>query len=71
MEESHRIKKDAKLGTKISLRVDDAMNAKMHTSRSRPIGPGLVASDSNVIAGYSEEGGKLCLCRSFSRPACE
>jgi len=48
------------LGTEISLYVDDVLNTKIHTSCSKPIGPGLVSGDFTVISGYSREGGLLC-----------
>lgn len=36
------------------------LNAKIHTSGSKPIGPGLVSGDFEVVEGYSRNGGKLC-----------
>lgn len=52
-------KKDT-LGTEISIFVDGSLNAKIHTSCSQPIGPGLVAGDFEVIEGYSRNGGLMC-----------
>ncbi len=48
------------LGTVISIYVDDNLNTKIHTSCSRPIGPGLVSGDFVVISGTSLNGGALC-----------
>jgi len=48
------------LGTEIKIYVDGDENAKIHTSCSKPIGPGLVKGDFQVIEGYSKNGGKLC-----------
>ncbi len=48
------------MGTKISIFVDDILNAKIHTSCSKPIGPGLLSGDFQVIEGYSLNGGLLC-----------
>jgi hypothetical protein len=48
------------LGTEITIRVNGSDNAKMHTSCSSPIGPGLVAGDFEVVEGGSSGGGLLC-----------
>lgn len=47
------------LGTEINLYVDCTLNANIHTSCSKPIGPGLVSGDFLVTDGYSRNGGKL------------
>jgi hypothetical protein len=54
------IDKNGTLGTEISLYVNGILNAKMHTSCSKPIGPGLVQGDFLVIDGASRNGGLLC-----------
>jgi len=51
--------KKGTLGTEITLYVDDVQNTKIHTSCSKPIGPGLVSGDFEVIEGYSKDGGLL------------
>ncbi len=48
------------LGTEVQIYVDGVENARMHTSCSQPIGPGLVRGDFEVIAGASKTGGALC-----------
>ena len=48
------------LGTQISIFVDGDLNTKIHTSCSKPIGPGLVKGDFEVVAGFSRNGGALC-----------
>ncbi len=52
--------KKATLGTEIEIYVGGALNTKIHTSCSQPIGPGLVAGDFLVTAGASRNGGALC-----------
>jgi len=52
--------KDGKLGTEIAIRVDGEDNTTLHTSCSKPIGPGLVSGDFEVVAGRSKDGGPLC-----------
>jgi|LGOV01.1.fsa_nt_gb hypothetical protein len=52
--------KKGTLGTEIRIYVDDMLNTKIHTSCSKPIGPGLVSGDFEVIEGYSRKGGLLC-----------
>ena len=52
--------KKGTLGTEIKIFVDGDLNTKIHTSCSRPIGPGLVSGDFEVIDGYSRNGGQLC-----------
>ncbi|MCH7920067.1 MAG: hypothetical protein IIC50_19020, partial [Planctomycetes bacterium] len=52
--------KDGKMGTEISVFVDGFFNTKIHTSCSRPIGPGLVSGDFEVVGGTSLKGGPLC-----------
>jgi len=48
------------MGTEIKVFVDDVEHTKIHTSCSKPIGPGLVSGDFEVISGHSLEGGLLC-----------
>jgi len=52
--------KHGKMGAEIKVCVDGALNATIHTSCSRPIWPGLVIGDFEVIAGSSKKGGPLC-----------
>ncbi|MHC4321982.1 MAG: tail fiber domain-containing protein [Planctomycetota bacterium] len=52
--------KNGTMGTEISIFVDGILSAKIHTSCSKPIGPGLVSGDFQVIMGYSLNGGPLC-----------
>lgn len=51
---------DFQMGSEISIWVDGVLNAKIHTSCSQPIGPGLIRGDFEVVEGYSKDGGKLC-----------
>ncbi|WP_339136531.1 MAG: SdrD B-like domain-containing protein [Candidatus Electrothrix sp. GW3-4] len=51
--------KQGTLGTEITLFVNGAENTKIHTSCSRPIGPGMISGDFKVIDGDSKDGGKL------------
>ncbi len=48
------------LGTEISIYVDGSLNTTIHTSCSKPIGPGLVSGNFEVISGTSRNGGALC-----------
>ncbi len=52
--------KNGTLGTEISIYVDDVLDTKIHTSCSKPIGPGLVAGSFYVVTGASRKGGELC-----------
>ena len=52
--------KNGTFGTEITITVNGVENAKIHTSCSQPIGPGLVSGDFLVIAGASLKGGALC-----------
>lgn len=54
------IDKNGTLGTEIKITVDGTLNATIHTSCSRPVGPGLVSGDFEVVEGYSLRGGSLC-----------
>ncbi len=54
------IKDDGTMGSEISVWVNGQLNAEIHTSCSKPIGPGLVKGDFEVVEGYSKNGGKLC-----------
>jgi len=46
--------------TEISLYLGCRLNAEIHTSCSKPIGPGLVSGSFEVIGGESRNGGILC-----------
>jgi hypothetical protein len=48
------------LSTEISIYVNGTLNTKIHTSCSKPIGPGLVSGLFTVVSGYSLKGGLLC-----------
>ena len=48
------------LGTTIKIFVDGVLNTKIHTSCSRPIGPGLISGDFMVVQGFSRDQGLLC-----------
>lgn len=52
--------KDNKLGTEITIKVNGQVNTKIHTSCSKPVGPGLVTGDFEVVEGSSKDGGSLC-----------
>ena len=52
--------KHGTLGTEISIKVNDTLNTKIHTSCSQPIGPGLMAGDFEVVEAYSRNGGLIC-----------
>ncbi|MHC4633890.1 MAG: DUF7467 domain-containing protein [Planctomycetota bacterium] len=54
------IRSNGTMGSEISVWVDGQMQAKIHTSCSQPIGPGLVSGDFEVTNGYSKNGNKLC-----------
>lgn len=47
------------LGTEITLLVNGSTNTQIHTSCSKPIGPGLVSGSFTVMAGSSLNGGVL------------
>ncbi len=51
---------DGTMGTEISLYIGGQLDTKIHTSCSKPIGPGLIAGNFLVISGYSLDGGLLC-----------
>ena len=52
--------KKGTLGTEIKIYVAGTRNTKIHTSCSKPIGPGLISGDFEVIEGHSREAGLLC-----------
>ncbi len=52
--------KKGTLGTEIKIYVEGKFHAKIHTSCSQPIGPGLVRGDFEVVDGDSRNGGPLC-----------
>jgi serine-aspartate repeat-containing protein C/D/E len=49
-----------KLNNDVSIYVDGVFNAKIHTSCSKPIGPGLVAGDFEVTEARSKDNGLMC-----------
>lgn len=51
---------DGTLGAKIDIKVNQELNAQIHTSCSQPIGPGLVSGDFILVSGFSRDGGLLC-----------
>lgn len=53
-------KKDDKMGSEISIFVDNDLNTKIHTSCSQPIGVGQISGDFEIIEGYSLRGGRIC-----------
>jgi len=59
--------KHGTLGTEISIYIEGVLNTKIHTSCSKPIGPGLVFGDFTIIEGYSHKGGLLCEVSSGSK----
>ena len=52
--------KKGTFGSKIRLRVEDDLNAELHTSCSEEIGAGTTAGDFEVVGGESRRGGLLC-----------
>jgi hypothetical protein len=52
--------KNGTMGTEIIIYVGVVENTKIHTSCSKPIGPGLKSGDFEVIEGESLKGGPLC-----------
>lgn len=48
------------LGPEIVIYEDGVLAAKIHTSCSQPIGPGLVVGNYEVLSGESRNGGTLC-----------
>ena len=52
--------KKGTLGTEITIYVEGKFHAKIHTSCSQPIGPGLVRGDFEVVDGDSRNGCPLC-----------
>ncbi|RME93866.1 MAG: hypothetical protein D6766_07400 [Verrucomicrobia bacterium] len=48
------------LGTEIALVIDGVEVARIHTSCSQPIGPGMVFGPFTIVEGYSRNGGLLC-----------
>ncbi|WP_026810874.1 DUF7467 domain-containing protein [Arenibacter latericius] len=52
--------KKGTLGTEIIIYVDNDEHTRIHTSCSKPIGPGLISGDFEVIRGASLKGGELC-----------
>jgi hypothetical protein len=61
-----------KLNNDISIWVDGTFNAKLHTSCSQPIGPGMVAGDFQIVSGRSKDNGLMCelnVCAPQPAPA--
>jgi hypothetical protein len=54
------IKANGEMGNEISVWVDGVRNTKIHTSCSKPIGPGLISDDFEVVSGTSSGNGELC-----------
>jgi hypothetical protein len=54
------IRSDNTMSSEIGLYVDGVQNTVIHTSCSKPIGPGLVSGDFEVVEGYSKDNGLLC-----------
>lgn len=52
--------KNGTLGTEIRFSVDGEADVAIHTSCSKPIGPGLVVGRFEVVVGESLKGGALC-----------
>lgn len=52
--------KNGTMGTEIQVYVDGELDTKIHTSCSKPIGPGMQFGDFLVVSGRSLEGGELC-----------
>lgn len=52
--------KKGTLGTEISIYINGELNAKLHTSCSVPVGPGLIFGNFEVIRATSRNGGELC-----------
>lgn len=52
--------KDNKLGSEITIFVNDVEHVKIHTSCSQPIGPGHVFGDFEVVEGTSKDNGQIC-----------
>jgi len=50
----------SRLNKDISIWIDGVLNARVHTSCSRPIGPGLIAGDFVIVSGRSRENGLMC-----------
>ncbi|WP_142785982.1 DUF7467 domain-containing protein [Changchengzhania lutea] len=48
------------LGTEITIYANGSEDEKIHTSCSKPIGPGAIFGDYTVVTGASREGGELC-----------
>ncbi|MCP3937598.1 MAG: DUF11 domain-containing protein, partial [Actinomycetia bacterium] len=48
------------LSSEITLYVNGVENGRMHTSCSKPIGPGMIRGDFLVVEGESRNGGPLC-----------
>ena len=66
------VDKKATLGTEIIISVNGEQNARIHTSCSQPVGPGLVRGDFEVVEGTSRIGGLLCPVSVPDEPAeCE
>ncbi len=52
--------RDGVIGTNITITVNGVINTTIHTSCSKPIGPGLKSGSFEVVSGTSKSGGQLC-----------
>ncbi len=50
----------AKLNNDITIYVNGVFNAKVHTSCSQPIGPGLISGDFEIVNARSKDSGLMC-----------
>lgn len=53
-------KPDGTMGKEVTIEVNGEEDAKIHTSCSKGIGPGLVFGDFEVLEGHSRNGGLIC-----------
>ncbi|MBD3234394.1 MAG: hypothetical protein GF315_11780 [candidate division Zixibacteria bacterium] len=49
-----------RMGRRISVYVDGERNTRIVTNCGKPVGPGLIKGDFEVVSGYSSRGGLLC-----------
>ena len=54
------LKPDGKMGAEIRILIDGEVNANIHTSCSKPIGPGMVNGDFEIVMAISKDGGLIC-----------
>jgi len=53
-------RREGEMGSEIALYEDGDLAVKIHTSCSRPIGPGMTFGNYYIVEGYSRNGGLLC-----------